>query len=353
MFVYKLLIALIFALVFSLSPFYKLFRIQSDKKIRKSENENFAGNKSLTQWWYFDCVLEDGSVLVFLYAPYQWWSEGDSGSSNKSLLYFSCLDKNGLVTSEKKVFDISEVEFGENFISSTYFSLKKSHEKNNRNYQLDISLDEIKGSLKINSVNKAFSPFPGGDMGRFATKYILKLDGEDPIFRYASHVPEGKVQGNISLGDSTKTIFGKVYHEQGMFRGLPHQMGNGWAWFHFVSDRYNIFGTPEEFFCMQKDGEKIIGGITLFNKGCVLSDKVYDSVNTNLIVKGKMNFESSNLSFNIESNGKSKVLVSIPSSSTDQLWGTVAQPSTIKVIQDSKLEEEEGWLFIETCKMGL
>ena len=55
----------------SCSPLHHIDKIQSDKRIKRTEDYNFIGEKAMTQWWYYDCIFEDGSVLVFLFTPYQ------------------------------------------------------------------------------------------------------------------------------------------------------------------------------------------------------------------------------------------------------------------------------------------
>ncbi len=83
---------LILLIAFACSPLHNLNKIQSDHQFKKFENLNFAGEKAHTQWWYFDCILEDGSVLVFLFTPHHWWEEKKK-TSNKSLFYISYINR--------------------------------------------------------------------------------------------------------------------------------------------------------------------------------------------------------------------------------------------------------------------
>jgi hypothetical protein len=60
--------------VFSCAPLRHLNKFQSDHQFKKTEDLNFAGEKAKTQWWYFDCFFDDGSMMVFFFTPHQWWS---------------------------------------------------------------------------------------------------------------------------------------------------------------------------------------------------------------------------------------------------------------------------------------
>lgn len=343
----------IFILFFlsSCSILSNLNKLQSDKKFKKTENANFSGNKAKTQWWYFDCFLEDGSILVFLFTPHEWWNEEQPLSKGRSLFYISYMYPDGKVKSVSKVFDFSQLSYDEKKIECPYFKISKSHTKNSRNYLIDFYLDEIKGSANIRSVSKGFSPLPTGSMGKFATRHILKLKGKNLAFRYAAHVPQGEISCELEIDQRPVVQKGKVYHEQGRFTGSPEQMGKGWTWFHFVSKNVNIFGKPGDFLCIEKEHKRLIAGIGF--KKTVLLDKVYSQDPTTYLMGGKLQFKSNKVSFEISPTGRpSTPLILIRSFDTHQLWGTVAQPSILKLNDKGKELVEEGMLLLETCKMG-
>jgi hypothetical protein len=330
-----------------------LHKIESDKKFKNTESINFAGEKALTQWWYFDCFFEDGSVMVFLFTPYEWWGEKEKANDNHSFFYFSYIGVNGEVISERKVFNIDEVKYDKNSIKCPYFEIVKSHSKLQRNYSINFFMEEVKGSAEIKSASKAFSPFPTGCMGPFLSKHLLKRKGEDLSYRYAAHVPQGHVVSRLIIKNDTLNLSGKAYHEQGWFHGAPDQIGNGWAWFHYVSKDMNVFGTPGRFFCLEKGGRRLMGGFNFRGKGCVLSDVVYAEDQINFLLGGKLNYVSSNLSFEINPTGKTGApLICIPSNNTDQLWGTVLQPAVINFHHGGKDLQQSGLLLLETCMMS-
>jgi hypothetical protein len=348
-----LTLTLFFAGSLNSSPFHYLYKIQSDRQIASTEDLNFQSKKASTQWWYFDCFFEDGSVLVFLFTPYQWWSENEKMPTHKSLFYISYMNAKGEVESESKVFDAKEVIYDKKSIKCPYFELSRAHDEHARNYTVNFFMDKIKGTAKIKSVSKAFSPFPTGSMGPLLSKYILKLKGQGSSFRYASHVPQGNIDCHLTMNDTLVDLSGKAYHEQGWFSGLPHQMGAGWSWVHFVSKNINIFGTPEQFLCLEKDGKRLIGGLHTFDKGCVLSDMVYANPTENYLLGGKLSFASSKLSFEVTPTGKPSIpLIFMPSVDTDQSWGTALQPSVITFRQKGIEVKEEGWLLLESCRMS-
>jgi hypothetical protein len=302
----------------------------------------------MTQWWYYDCIFNDGSVLVFLFTPYQWWDETEKMPTGKSLFYCSYMNAKGEVTSQRKVFTATEVLYDKNSIKSPCFEISKAHKKNNRNYSVNIFLDSIKGSVKISSDAKAFSPFPRGSMSATITK-LFKRRVKGLAYRYSAHVPQGIVNCNIEFEEKKLELKGKAYHEQGWFTGSPHQMGDGWTWFHFISRNMNIFGTPGQFFCLEKEGERLIGGI---DKKCTLTEMTYSSIQKDLLTGGTLRFNSGKLSFELKPTGKESIpLICLPSVDTQQLWGTVLQPTAIKLKYKKEELEEEGVMFLETCKM--
>ena len=328
------------------------YKFQSDRWIRKTEDWNFSGVKSKTQWWYYDAVLADGSVLIFMFTPVQWWSENSNDASNQALACVSLLSTDGNVVTTKEGFDANSVKYSEYKIQCKAFTIERKHGRNNRHYTIELNLPRAKGSVVIDSFTKAFSPFPGGVVNTFVSKHLLKLKGEKPLFRYAAHVPHGEARCDLQIDDQLVRQAGKAYHEQGMFRGLPEYLGKGWAWIHFVSNTFNIFGKPQDFVCLEKNGKKTISGTTFFDRGVVLSDVVYDMEEKNLIVSGALSFRSNKLEFTVTPSATGIPLIVIPSAETEQLWGTVAQRSTLRYKQDGGAVEEQGWLLIETCKMG-
>jgi len=223
------------------------------------EKRNFSGEKASTQWWYYDFFFEDGSVLVLLFAPYHWWNNPETGSDPKSLLYISYMEANGEVLSAKKIFDSNQVQYDENSLKCSFLEIIRSNEKKNREYNIRFSMDEFQGSLKIVSDQKAFSPLPVGSLGSFGSKILLKQKGKKISYRYAAHVPQGKVSCELNLKGKKLALRGKAYNEQGWFTGKAEQMCEGWVWFHFVSENINLFGA-NSFFYLEMNGEIMVGG---------------------------------------------------------------------------------------------
>ena len=345
-------IAFIFCLFSSCSSLlHHSFKVQSDKRLIKTENQNFIGEKALTQWWYFDFFLEDGSVMVVLFAPYHWWGDYENQSDHKSLIYVSYMKPDGELITSNKVFDSKEVEFYENSLRSPYLEIIKSHEKNSREYTLNFTMDEIKGSAKISSDSKAFSPLPSGSLGSFGTKHILKQEG-NVAYRYAAHVPKGQASCRLKFGSDSLNLSGQAYHEQGWFTGQAHQMGEGWEWFHFASKSVNLFGA-KTFFYLELNGEILIGGLNKGDSRCKLSVEVIAKNTSNFILGGSLNFSSPKLSFYVVPiNSTSTPLIYIPGIDTDELWGNIMQPSSIQITYKGEELSEEGKLIIETCRMS-
>ena len=333
------------------SLLHDLYKVQSDKRLAKMEERNFIGEKALTQWWYFDFFLEDGSVMVVLFAPYYWWGDYEVQSDHKSLVYVSYMKPGGEVITSKEIFDSEEVKFDRNSLRSPCLEIIKSHKKNRREYTLNFSMDKIKGSTKVSSDSKAFSPLPSGSLGSFGTKYILKQEG-NVAYRYAAHVPKGQVSCHLELDNDSLNLSGQVYHEQGWFTGQAHQMGEGWEWFHFASKNVNLFGA-KTFFYLELNGEILIGGLNNGDKRCRLSDKITAKNTSDFILKGSLNFTSPKLSFEVvPTDSMSVPLVYIPGVDTDQLWGNVMQSSKVRITYKGVELSEKGKLLIETCRMS-
>lgn len=346
--IFSLFLILLSTTIFSCTPLLHLNKIQSDRRIKKTEAQNFTGLKAVTQWWYYDCVFEDGSVLVFLFTPYQWWSTEEKKSINKSLFYFSYMNSLGEVISSRKVFDVAEIQYDVNSIKASSFEIIKDHEKNSRNYLINFFLDSLKGTLKITSSEKGFSPFPRGSMSSTIAS-IFKHKSKGVAIRYAAHIPGGSAQFNIEFKDSVIELKGCAYHEQGWFTGTPDQMGSGWTWFHFVSKNINIFGTAGQFLYLEKKDVFQIGGLT---KKCSLNETTYLKEKNNLLIGGKLTFNSKKLSFSLTPTGKPPTpLIFMPSFDTNQLWGTVLQETTINFMNKKTELNEGGILFLETCRM--
>lgn len=344
-------VALIILLTSCSSLIHKAHKIQSDKRLRKTETKNFIGEKALTQWWYFDFFLDDGSVLVLMFVPHHWWADPEMEPDAKTLIYASYLGVDGQVTISEKIIDSSEVIYGENSLKSSFLEIVRSHDKKNREYTINFFLDEIVGTAVITSDAKAFSPLPTGSMGSFGTRHILRK-GKGLAYRYAAHVPQGEAVVNLTVNDSQVDMTGKAYNEQGWFSGQAHQMGDGWVWFHFVSENINLFGA-RSFFFLEMNGERIIGGLNSFNSSCLVSDSIMVADVPNFLMGANLNFNSPKTSFEVTPLGKKNSrLVYIPSEITDQVWGTVLQPSRMDIEYKGQVISEEGRLLIETSGMS-
>ncbi len=346
--VFKLFIYILLFAAISCSPLRQIHKIQSDKRIKHTENLNFIDSKVVTQWWYYDCVFEDGSVLVILFTPYQWWDDVEKMPTNNSLFYLSYMNSNGDIISQRKVFNVSEIQYDTNSIKSPCFEIIKAHENNCRNYTVNFFLDSIKGDIKICSNEKGFSPFPRGSMSSTLT-YLFKNKTKGLAYRYAAHVTDGQVNCSLDLKQKKLELTGKAYLEQGWFTGSPDQMGNGWTWFHFVSKNVNIFGTAEQFFCLEKQGTRLIGGL---DKKCSVSEMTYSSKYKNLLTRGTLSFHTNKLSFNLCPVGNTATpIIVMPSIDTDQIWGSVLQETALKFRYKKNELDENGVMFLETCRM--
>ncbi|MFN6946570.1 MAG: hypothetical protein ACK4ND_16605 [Cytophagaceae bacterium] len=345
-----IIIALLFILY--LKPHQRYHIFQSEKRLRNIEVHNFSGPKTKTQWWYFDCLSEDGSVLAFMFTPYQWWSEEKWDNGEKSLFYISYRNNEGHVLKDKAVFDSSKVKFTENSIKSPFFELYKMHGKKNRNYNIEVFLKKIKASIKIHSDLKPFSPFPTGRFDRFVSKYLIGFKGTAPDFQYASYVPSGKMEWSLDVEGQKVQNTGLAYHEQGRFNGLANEMGQGWIWIHFVSERLNIFGKPGIFLFVQMDGKVLFDGITILRK-CQLSNEKYSEDQKDTLINGSLHYYSKSMLFEIVPLGlPSQVLLSVRSYNGRKTWASVVQPSKINFRYKDKEFSEEGNLILETCKTG-
>jgi hypothetical protein len=330
---------------------HSLHKIQSDKRSLKLEGLNFSEEKALTQWWYYDFFFEDGSVLVLLFAPYHWWNDHETKPDPKSLFYVSYMKPDGELISAKRVFDSKEVIYEENSLKCSYLEIVKSHEKKSREYIINFFMDEIRGTAKITSTSKAFSPLPRGSLGIFGSKHYLKQKGKKTRYRYAAHVPQGDVSLDLEIRDENLNLSGKAYNEQGWFTGKAEQMCEGWVWFHFVSENINLFGA-NSFFYLEMKGEILVGGLNTSKSRCHLSDTLFDNNSLNFVLGGKLNFNSKP-SFDISPIGKINTpLIYIPSPHSDQLWGTVLQQSRIRIYHKGEELMEEGRLLIETSRMS-
>jgi hypothetical protein len=333
------------------SLIHKSYKIQSDNRLRKTEHKNFVGDKALTQWWYFDFFLDDGSVLVLMFVPHHWWTNPKEEGDAKTLICTSYLKANGELITAEEIINSNEVIYEENSVKSSYLEIIRSHDETTREYTINFFFDEIQGSAQITSDSKAFSPLPTGSMGSFGTRHILRK-GKGLGYRYAAHVPQGDAIVNLDINDTYISLAGKAYNEQGWFSGQAHQMGDGWVWFHFVSENINLFGA-RSFFFLEMNGERIIGGLNSFNSRCVVSDTVmFDNV-PNFLMGGNLNFRSSKTSFEVAPLNKTNSrLIYIPSDNTDQVWVTVLQPSIMNIQYKGQDFTEEGRLLIETCGMS-
>ena len=220
------------------------------------------------EWWYFDAKLDDGSIIV----AYFWTLKAVKdifyigvnynsvdGSSYKKIKFF-----------KKKQISISknqcDLKYGENIFKG-----------NLDEYKIKINPDDFDGfgfDITLKSNIPSYRPQDG------------VISAGDDYFAWLAAVPNGTVDGTMTLGDKSIIINGDGYHDHNWGNIPLQRLFDDWTWFRGTVGDYTIIG-------FELNTTDIRGGYSI--PGLFIGDStgiVYESYGQNGIFTAKENLIS-------------------------------------------------------------
>lgn len=180
------------------------------------------------EWWYFDCILDDGTKLVITFAPKP--SEQFMHDGDLPFVHMNVTLPDGTLRMERFDYSAEEAEFKKEGcdIKIGAHTLKG----NLKEYFMKIEPQKGCGvDLKFTSLGQSWRP---------GTGYFGFGDQDEQYFTWLCVMPKCKVAGTFTFNGETRVISGFGYHDH-QWGNINHMLAwNHWIWARQNAGDYNI-----------------------------------------------------------------------------------------------------------------
>ena len=179
-------------------------------------------SKNQFEWWYFDAELDDGSLVVAYFYKVHFLKDqffiGFNYTSPEKEDFFRL-----------KYFKSNEVSFQSD--SCLVMMNKNSFAGNLNNYNIVLDPDDFDGfgfSLNLQSLVGPYRPQDG------------IIQAGDDYFAWLAAVPNGNVDGTITVDGKEKKIKGSGYHDHNWGNTPLQKLFKSWTWFRGKAGPYTV-----------------------------------------------------------------------------------------------------------------
>tara|TARA_S200000501_G_scaffold106475_1_gene99916 strand:+ start:1220 stop:2377 length:1158 start_codon:yes stop_codon:yes gene_type:complete len=179
-------------------------------------------SKNQFEWWYFDAELDDGSLVVAYFYKVHFLKDqffiGFNYTSPEKEDFFRL-----------KYFKSNEVSFQSD--SCLVMMNKNSFAGNLNNYNIVLDPDDFDGfgfSLNLQSLVGSYRPQDG------------IIQAGDDYFAWLAAVPNGNVDGTITVDGKEKKIKGSGYHDHNWGNTPLQKLFKSWTWFRGKAGPYTV-----------------------------------------------------------------------------------------------------------------
>ena len=176
------------------------------------------GHRGTFEWWYFDSKLEDGTTLVIVFYTKNMFKVQ---SLINPMISITLTSESGetlidhVITASRDDFSASreycDVRIGQNKFSG-----------NLKNYRIIIDSPEIRADITLEGT---VPPYRAGTGHAFFHK-----NNKETFFAWLNAVPQGKVNGSLTINNSTKEISGSGYHDHNWGDAPMPFLLHHWYW---------------------------------------------------------------------------------------------------------------------------
>lgn len=178
---------------------------REDGRRTVTSHENF-------EWWYFDALLDDGTVLVV------WFGDNWIYGSHKRTVSIELTVPGRETRAIRRSFD----EPGSFSTTSANVVIGPHTFRGNLDtYSIHVDANDTGGlgcDLLLQRRVPSFRP---------GTGYI---SAGNKYFAWLAAVPEGKVSGTLTIDNLTRHVFGSGYHDHNWGNVSPADLFDGWWW---------------------------------------------------------------------------------------------------------------------------
>jgi len=333
--------------------------LQSASALRRLERQNFLDDKAKMQWWYFDIVMGDGSVLMIAFVPKKWWPDARDANLGDALIFVTTMRASDRkVRSVTRTLDGAQLRVSDGPLALELPGMKLSREDGDPAiYRFAFDLPDLKGAVEVRALAQPFSAFPRGTLPSLGRKALLGGPLRGGPFSYVAQVPRGAASGALTLAGENIPVDGFAYHEQGRFDDAPERLSKGWFWCHFLHPEWNVFGSPGVFLYVQREDQApLFRGFNLFDRSLGFKNKSTSGADTHhkVFSGGEMRFAYNGLKLSFKADpARNAALVSFPSATTRQIYHTLVTDAQLVVGERGATKEIDGQMILESCWLGL
>ena len=199
---------------------------QSDRLNKTVENwedgTRTDGKKNEFEWWYFDAELDDGSLIVAYFYKVHFLKDqyfiGFNYTSPENENFFRL-----------KYFNKNDVSFSKD--SCLVLMNDNSFTGNLKNYNITLNpsdFDNYGFDLNLYSLIDPYRPQDG------------IINAGDEYFAWLAAVPNGEVEGTVTIDGVKKEIKGTGYHDHNWGNTPLQKLFSGWTWFRGKAGPYTV-----------------------------------------------------------------------------------------------------------------
>ncbi len=314
----------------------------------KIERFHFSSPIAPMQWWYFDFLLKDGSMLVIAFVPEQWWQSHDSSDISTNTLFVTLRNASGVMQKWTQVCPRSELTYSNMHLElGKLFSIKKEKGK----YLVSIQMEGIRARIEVTPSVPSFAASPIG----IVPELILHLFSQKtPALSYVSLVPYGNAQVELETDGSRSTEGALAYYEQGRFDGKPEELGfDGWMWFHIFNKEWNMFGSEDTYMCINGSHADIRHGLPMRREKFTVTGKKYLEQDGRVLQAVTISFRTSEITVTatLEALNKEEVdIIHWHSLDEKQFWSTRHAIANVHIEYRGKTFNFSAPALLETCR---
>jgi hypothetical protein len=176
------------------------------------------GGPGTFEWWYFDCVLDDGSTLVITFLVKELSGGAGIKQPAKPVVTLQ-LDRPDGTHVERALHahddfafaaDRCDVRVGANTFAGDLHT-----------YRIHVDIDDVTADVTLTGKVPPWRPETG---------HVLFGDDEPHLFAWLPSVPQGTVQATLTIDGETRTLTGIGYHDHNWGDAAMPQLIHHWYW---------------------------------------------------------------------------------------------------------------------------
>lgn len=189
-----------------------------------------TGKSGTYEWWYFDGNLSDGSTLVIVFYTK---SQMNLSGGLVPRVTFELTKPDGKVIKQTALADPKDfyastdscyVKVGNNVFSG-----------NLKNYRIQLQMEDVQADIQLKGEVPAWRPASG-----FMTFHQGK---ESNYFAWLPSIPQGKIQGEITVKGQTQSIQGIGYHDHNWGDAPMMSLIHHWYWGRANVGNYSVIAS--------------------------------------------------------------------------------------------------------------